>query len=94
MKTNPENSLPVLEKARELLAGLTDYTIEGIHDPLLALAAELGVKNGQVLWPVRVAISGVPVTPGGAVEVAALLGKEETLRRMDISIEKLKKALA
>ena len=67
--------------------------MEGLHDPLLGLAAELGVKNGQVLWPVRVAISGVPVTPGGAVEVAALLGKEETLRRMDVSIEKLKKAL-
>ena len=94
MKTNPENSLPVLEKARELLAGIEDYSIEGLHDPLLGLAAEMGVKNGQILWPVRVAISGVPVTPGGAVEVAALLGKDETLRRMDVSIEKLKRELA
>ena len=54
---------------------------------------ELEVKNGRVLWPVRVAISGVAVTPGGATELAALLGKQETLARMDKSIAKLEKAV-
>ena len=90
MKTSAETSLPVLEKAREVLANIESYTTENVHEQLLQLAADTGVKNGQVLWPVRVAISGTPVTPGGAVEIAVLLGKDETLRRMDISIEKLK----
>ena len=51
------------------------------------------MKNGRVLWPVRVAISGTAVTPGGATELAEILGKEETLRRMDQSIQKLQAAL-
>ncbi len=89
MKTTPESSLPVLLRAREVLAGLSDYSPEAVHGALLPLAAEMGLKNGQVLWPVRIAISGTAVTPGGATEIASLLGKEETLRRMDISIARL-----
>ena len=89
MKTTPESSLPALKRAREVLAGLSDYSPESVHGTLLPLAAELGVKNGQVLWPVRIAISGTAVTPGGATEIASLLGKKETLRRMDISIARL-----
>ncbi len=89
MKTDEKTSLPVLKEARTLLESIDDYSVEGLHEPLLALAERLGLKNGQVLWPVRVAISGTPVTPGGAVEIAALLGKDETLRRMDRSIAML-----
>ena len=47
------------------------------------------MKNGQVLWPVRVALTGLQSTPGGAVELAEILGREETLRRLDAAIEKL-----
>ena len=90
MKTSAETSLPALLAAKDALSKLNDFTIEGIHDTLIPLASEMGIKNGQLLWPVRVAISGVAVTPGGANEIACLLGKEETLRRLDISIEKLK----
>jgi glutamyl-tRNA synthetase len=54
---------------------------------------ELGIKNGQLLWPLRIAITGTEVTPGGAVEAACLLGKEETLRRLDTSIRKLQSAI-
>lgn len=90
MKTAPESSLPVLLRAREALADLSDYSTESVHDALLPLAEEMGIKNGQLLWPVRIAISGTAVTPGGATEIASLLGKEETLRRMDASIERLK----
>ena len=58
---------------------------------MLNLVNELGVKNGQVFWCVRVAISGKQSTAGGVMEIAELLGKEETLRRLDYSIELLNK---
>ncbi|MFR9207248.1 MAG: hypothetical protein ACLVKR_02520 [Lachnospiraceae bacterium] len=90
MKTSAETSLPALLAAKDALSKLDDFSVQGIHDTLIPLASEMGIKNGQLLWPVRVAISGVAVTPGGANEIACLLGKEETLRRLDISIEKLK----
>ena len=93
MKTTPENSLPVLKKAREVLAAQEDFSNDALYETLQGIAGELEVKNGRVLWPVRVAISGVAVTPGGATELAALLGKQETLARMDKSIAKLEKAV-
>jgi glutamyl-tRNA synthetase len=92
MKTTPASSLPVLLRAREVLFGLADYSPDSLHAALLPLAEEMGIKNGQLLWPVRVAISGTAVTPGGATEIASLLGKAETLRRMEMSIARLKKS--
>jgi len=56
---------------------------------LMAAIAEAGLKNGAVLWPLRIAISGQASTPGGAVEIAWLLGKEETLRRLNAGLAKL-----
>lgn len=93
MKTTPENSLPILQEAREALAQVDDFSNDALYEALCALAERLEVKNGRVLWPVRVAISGTAVTPGGATELAEILGKEETLRRMDQSIQKLQAAL-
>ena len=49
----------------------------------MAAIAQAGMKNGAVLWPLRIAISGQANTPGGAIEIAWLLGKEETLARLD-----------
>ncbi len=92
MKTNPQNSLEILEKVLPIFEALDDYSEETIHTKLFELIAELGVKNGLVLFPVRVALSGKSFTPGGAVEIACLLGKEETISRMKTSIEKLKNA--
>ena len=91
--TTPENSLPILQEAREALAQVDDFSNDALYEALCALAERLEVKNGRVLWPVRVAISGTAVTPGGATELAEILGKEETLRRMDQSIQKLQAAL-
>jgi glutamyl-tRNA synthetase len=93
MKTTPESALPVLLRAKETLAALGDYSPETLHDALLPLAAEMGIKNGQLLWPVRIAISGTAVTPGGATEIASLLGKQEVLRRMEESIARLRAAV-
>ncbi len=91
MKTDAEIAKVVLPKAREVIAGLNEFTFQSIHDALMALVAEMGVKNGQVFWCVRVAISGKESTAGGVMEIAELLGKEETLRRLDYSIELLNK---
>ena len=52
-------------------------------------AAEKGMKNGTLLWPVRIAMAGKAVTPGGAIEIGVLLGKDETMRRLKIGLEKL-----
>jgi glutamyl-tRNA synthetase len=58
---------------------------------MTAAAEEFGCKNALVMWPVRIAAAGKAVTPGGAVEICHILGREETLRRLDVGIEKLTK---
>ncbi|HZU85898.1 MAG TPA: hypothetical protein VFF78_00350, partial [Anaerolineaceae bacterium] len=58
-------------------------------EELKALAVELNVKNGTVMWPMRIAISGLLVTPGGATEIAEILGKDETLRRIALGLKQL-----
>ncbi|MDY4977075.1 MAG: glutamate--tRNA ligase, partial [Clostridia bacterium] len=82
MKTNPQISLEMLQKTKEVLEGLSDWTEEEIHQALSQLIERLGVKNGVVLFPLRAAVSGKTVTPGGGVELAVILGREETLRRI------------
>ncbi len=91
MKTDAEIAKVVLPKARQAIEGLKEFTFDSVHDAMMALVAELGVKNGQVFWCVRVAISGKESTAGGVMEIAELLGKEETLRRLDFSIDLLNK---
>lgn len=90
MKTNPENSLVSLEKALPVLEALEDWTFESIHNAVFGLIGEMGIKNGIVLWPLRTALSGQPSSPGGAFELAEIMGKEESLKRIRIGIEKLK----
>ena len=88
-KTNSEVSLAMLQAAVPALEALSDWTVDGIHDTLIDLAAKLEVKNATLMWPVRIAAAGQAVTPGGAVEICYILDREETLRRIDIGIEKL-----
>ena len=90
-KTNLENSVTMLEAAIAELESVSDWQLETIHDQLIALAQRLEVKNGTLLWPVRIAAAGKQVTPGGAMEILAILGKEESLRRLRVGLEKLKK---
>ncbi len=90
MKSNPEVALTSLKAARPVLADLENWQDEAaIHDVLLQLPKDMGLKNGQVLWPVRIAISGKQFTPGGAIEIAHILGKDETLARIDRAIARL-----
>ena len=86
MKTDLSVAKAVLPRAREALSQLENFSHDGIHDALMNLVAELGMKNGQVLWCVRIAVSGKEVTPGGVMELCDLLGKERTLARLDYSI--------
>lgn len=94
MKSTPETALTALKAAREAIAGIQDWTEENVHETLLALPKEMGMKNGQVLWPVRTAVSGKQFTPGGAIEIVHILGKDESLARIDQGIARLEEALA
>lgn len=89
MKTNLENSLESLKQVLPVMQQLEDWTESGIHDALFGLIEKLGVKNGIILWPLRVALSGKQSTPGGGVEIAYMIGKQDTLARIEKGIEKL-----
>lgn len=89
MKTNVQTSLEVLKEILPILEVQEDYSNDGLYASLSKYIAEKGVKNGYVMWPIRTAVSGKQSTPGGATEIMELLGKEESLRRIRIGIEKL-----
>lgn len=94
MKTTPQISLDMLIKTKEVLENLTCWTEEAMTQALSELIARLGVKNGVVLFPLRAAVSGKTVTPGGGVELAVILGREETMRRLDGEIAFLQQVTA
>lgn len=91
MKTNPEVALTSLKECRKALETQKDWSEDALHETLLALPKTLGVKNGIILFPMRLAITGKQFTPGGAIEIAHILGRDETLRRLDLSIAQLEK---
>lgn len=88
-KTDPEVALAMLEKALLILEALDPWEPEAILTALKELAEALEVKNATLMWPVRIAVSGKAVTPGGAVEICAILGKAETLRRVKDGVRRL-----
>ena len=88
-KTNLENSLTSLQAVLPVLEQLDTWTNESLYEALVDLAAKLEVKNSIILWPLRVAVSGKASTPGGATELCALLGKDESLARSQAGIKKL-----
>ena len=88
-KSDEVSSKAVLETVIPLFEALESWDDEHILDTMVKLAEEQGVKNAKIMWPVRIAAAGKAVTPGGAVEICRILGKEETLRRLRIGLEKL-----
>jgi len=90
MKTDETNSLEALEMTLPVLEALTSWDHDAIYNALVDLAASKELKNGRIMWPVRTALSGKAVTPGGAVELCQLLGREESLARMRRGVEKLR----
>lgn len=93
MKTNSENSLQVLKDMLPRLEQLEDYSHEGIEDVCRAYIAEKEIKNGVCLWPLRTAVSGKQMTPGGAYEIIEIIGKDETIARVKKGIELLEAAV-
>jgi len=93
MKTDTESSLVVLNELLPRFEALEDYSEASIEEIIKSYIEEKQIKNGQALWPVRTAVSGKQSTPGGAYEIMSILGKEESLRRIRIAIDKLNKAL-
>ena len=89
MKTDEANSLEALNRVLPVLESLPEWTYDSIHSALVDLAASLELKNGRIMWPVRTALSGKPVTPGGAVELCQILGREESLARIRKGISQL-----
>ncbi len=92
-KSTKESSLHALKETLSALEKVEDWSDENLHTVLLELPKQLELKNGVVLWPVRTALSGKKSTPGGAVELAYLLGKEESLRRIQVGIDRLTQEL-
>ena len=92
MKTDTASSLTVLKDVLPLLTEQTDFSNDGLYQMLLKYVEEKGVKNGYVMWPIRTAVSGKQMTPAGATEIMEVLGKEETIARIQKGIELLENA--
>ena len=93
MKTTLESSLEVLEEVIPLLEAHNDYTNDSLYAMLSDYVARKEVKNGYVMWPIRTALSGKQMTPAGATEILEVLGKEESIKRLNTGVTLLKKAL-
>ena len=89
MKTDPELSFKVLNEVLPVLEEQDDYTNDALFARLSDFAKEHEYKTGQVMWPIRTALSGEAFTPGGATQLLWILGKEEGIRRINAAINKL-----
>ena len=89
MKCTEETSLNVLKEVLPLLSAQEDYSNDALFEMLSAYAKDHGYKIGYVMWPIRTALSGKQMTPAGATEILEVLGKEESLARIEKAIEKL-----
>lgn len=92
MKTNAQTSLEVLQEILSVLEAQEDYSNDALYQTLLKYVEQKGCKNGYVMWPIRTAVSGKQMTPGGATELMEVLGKEESLARIRKGIELLSQA--
>ena len=90
-KTDEAGSLETLNKMLPVFEAIEDWNDESILAAMTGMAEACGCKNAKIMWPVRIAAAGKAVTPGGAVEICRILGKDETLRRIRVGIEKLSK---
>ena len=92
MKTNAQTSLEVLQEILPVLEAQEDYSNDALYQTLLKYVEQKGCKNVYVMWPIRTAVSGKQMTPGGATELMEVLGKEESLARIRKGIELLSQA--
>ncbi len=93
MKTNTESSLQVLEELLPIFEACQDYSNDALYTLLTKYVEEKGCKNGYAMWPVRTAVSGKQMTPGGATEIMEILGKEESISRLKDGIRRLQQGI-
>lgn len=90
MKTNKAIAIQALQASLEVYNAIENWdSVDELHDRLSKVPEALGLKNGQVYWPIRTAVTGKQFTPGGALEIPYILGKEESIRRTLVGLEKL-----
>lgn len=89
LKADPVAALTALKAASKAVEGITEYNAENLQNAFREAAEESGMKSGLLMWSVRLGVTGAAVTPGGAAEMADILGKEETLKRLAFSIKLL-----
>ena len=89
-KTNLENSLKIIEGVLEVLKDQDDFSNDALYAVLSAYVEKENVKVGHVMWPVRIALSGRKMTPGGATELMQILGKQESLARLGAAADRLR----
>lgn len=94
MKTTKESALKVLKEILPVFEEQEDFSNDALYQTLLGFAKSHEVKNGYVMWPVRTAVSGKQMTPGGASELMEILGKEESIKRLQAAVEKLEAELS
>ncbi len=93
MKTTPESSLEVLKELLPLFEAQEDYSNDALYATLVKYVEDKGLKNGYVMWPIRTAVSGKQMTPGGATEIMEIIGKKESVLRIKNAIEKLQREI-
>ena len=79
----------VLTEAKEILASVSSYDNDTLFASLMPIAEKLAIKTGTLMWCIRIAVSGMTATPGGATEIMEVIGKSESLARIDIALTKL-----
>ena len=93
MKTTPETSLEVLKELLPIFESQEDYSNDALYASLVKYVEEKGCKNGYAMWPIRTAVSGKQMTPGGATEIMEIIGKDESVKRIKAAISKLENEL-
>jgi len=93
MKTTVDSALTVLKDVEPLLHAQEDYSNDALYEMLKDYADEKGYKIGYVMWPLRTALSGKQMTPCGATEIMEIIGRKETVNRIEAAIEKISSSL-
>ena len=93
MKSTLETSLETLSEVLPRLEAQEDYSNDALYQLLTAYVEEKGWKNGRVMWPVRIALSGRQMTPAGATEILEVLGKEESLKRIRAAVSRIQESI-
>ena len=89
-KVNTENSAEILTSALKILEKISDWTVDELHEKIIAFVNDSGLKMGTVMWALRIALSGQKVTPGGVIEILYLLGKNISIKRLNAALTFLK----